>query len=222
MATFLDFQSIINFRLVSREWNTACLAILMKRGHYNLSHSTHGNERPELLKGAMKYSSWKISHSVYDSAELLHDNQMWLDVKSLTIHQQIPLTREFHRWAWETIESRCLNLQEITFMFESGDNSAEVDSEVESDYEQAIQGLPNASFPRISNLTSLASVHFKGIHDKTTAYFAQNLLQPCSNLCHLYFRTVCEPRNVRQDVGPTHLAYVIYISARSAHRVMSN
>jgi hypothetical protein len=35
MVTFLDFQSIINFRLVSREWNAACLPILMKRGTYN-------------------------------------------------------------------------------------------------------------------------------------------------------------------------------------------
>jgi hypothetical protein len=204
MATFLDFQSIINFRLVSREWNAACLPVLMKRGTYNLTQPCHDkDERLDLMEGAIKYSSWKISHSVYVSAHLLHDNGMWENVLSLTIHQQIPLSREFHRWAWEPIENRCPNLQELTFMFESVENSAEVDSEVESDYGLAIQGLPNASFPKIPNLTSLASVNFKGIHDKTTAYFAETLLQATtpSSLRHLFFCPIRQPNNVKKEIG---------------------
>jgi hypothetical protein len=204
IATFVDFQSLRHFRLVSREWNAACLPILMKRGTYNLTHPCHDkDERPDLMEGAMKYSSWKISHSVYESVKFLHDNEMWENVKSLTIHQQIPLKRGFHRWAWETIENRCPNLKELTLMFESVESSAEVDSEVESDYELAIQGIANASFPKISNLTSLASVHFKGIHDKTTAYFAEALLQATttSSLCHLFFCPIRQPNNVQKEIG---------------------
>jgi hypothetical protein len=178
IATFLDFQSLRQFRLVSRVWNSVCLPILMKRGTYNMGHPClDNNERADLFKGAIRYSSWKISHSVYESAKLLHDNQMWGNVRSLTIHEQIPLTRGFHRWAWEMIESRCPHLRELIVIFQGYDKSSEVNSEVESDYEEALQGLPNASFSKISNLTSLASVHFKGIWDKTTAYFAENLLQ---------------------------------------------
>jgi hypothetical protein len=88
-------------------------------------------------------------------------------------------------------------------MFESVESSAEVDSEVESDYELAIQGIANASFPKISNLTSLASVHFKGIHDKTTAYFAETLLQATttSSLCHLFFCPIRQPNNVQKEIG---------------------
>jgi hypothetical protein len=203
IATLLDFQSLRQFRLVSPQWNAVGLPILMKRGHYNLSHpSCLEIDRPDLIKGAIKYSSWKISHSVYESAELLHDHQIWQNVRSLSIQQPIPLTREFHRWAWQTIGTRCPNLQELTFMFESVHNSAEVDSEVESDYEAAIKGLPNGSFPKISNLTSLASVHFKGIHDNTTAYFAQHLLQACTtSLRHLYFCPIGETRHKNVDGG---------------------
>jgi hypothetical protein len=50
IATFLDFQSLLQFRLVSREWNSVALPILMKRGTYNLGHpSPHENKRPDLL-----------------------------------------------------------------------------------------------------------------------------------------------------------------------------
>jgi hypothetical protein len=187
VATFLDFQSLLQFRLVSREWNSIGLPILMKKGTYNLTHSTHGNERPDLLKGAIHYSSWKITHSVYESAELLQDDQMWRNVKSLIIHQRIPgLSRDFHVWAWETIQRRCSNLQEITFILQ-GVMNTKMNCEVLADYKLAIQGLPNASFPKISNLKHLSSVHFKGICDSITAYFAQNLLQACTNLRHLSF-----------------------------------
>jgi hypothetical protein len=112
---------------------------------------------------------------------------MWRNVKSLTIHQRIPgLSRGFHVWAWETIESRCPNLQELTFSFRSVMNT-KIKPEVLSDYELAIQGLPNASFPKISNLRNLSSVHFKGICGSIAAYFAQNLLQACTHLRHLSF-----------------------------------
>jgi hypothetical protein len=57
VATFLDFQSLLQFRLVSHEWNDVGLPILMKKGYYNFTHSRHGNERPDLLKGAIHYSS---------------------------------------------------------------------------------------------------------------------------------------------------------------------
>jgi hypothetical protein len=167
----------------------------MKRGTYNLTHpSPHENERPDLYRDAIKYSSWKISHSVYMSAKLLYDNERWENVRSLTIHQFHPLTREFYRWAWETIETRCSNLLELTLIFE-GDSESNLDTEVESDYQLAVQGLPNVSFPNISNLKSLASVHFKGIYDKTTAYFAENLLQATttSSLRHLHFCPIVEP-----------------------------
>jgi hypothetical protein len=208
IALFLDFQSLRQFRLVSREWNAACLPILMKRGHYNLSHPCDDNDkRADLYRGAINYSSWKISHSVYESAELLHDNEMWENVRSLSIHQFRPLTREFHRWAWETIgETRCPNLQELTFSFENvdvcDDDSPYVNTEIESDYGQAIQGLPNASFPNISNLSNLTSVHFKGICDKTTAYFAQHLLAASTpSLRHLYFCPIGESDDVYMDRG---------------------
>jgi hypothetical protein len=207
IATFLDFQSLRQFRLVSREWSAACLPILMKRGHYNLSHPCHDNEeRADLYQGAMHYSSWKISHSVFESAEILHDNQRWENVRSLTIHQFIPLSREFHLWAWETIEEVCCpNLQELTLIFEAHyDDCSKVDSEVESDYEQAIKGLPNASFPNnISNLMNLTSVHFKGIYDKTTAYFAQKLLHATTptSLRHLHFCPIRPPNYVQLDIG---------------------
>jgi hypothetical protein len=187
VATFLDFQSLLQFRLVSHEWNAIGLPILMKKGYYNLTHLTHENERPDLLKGASNYSSWKITHSVYKSAELLHDDQMWRNVKSLIIQQRIPgLTRDFHVWAWETIQIRCPNLQEITFILQ-GVMNTKINPEELSDYELAIQGLPNASFPKISNLPHLSSVHFKGICDSITAYFAQTLLQACPNLRNLSF-----------------------------------
>jgi hypothetical protein len=193
VATFLDFQSLRQFRLVSREWNAIGLPNLMKRGYYNLSHSSHGNERPDLLKGASNYSSWKITHSVYESAELLQDDQMWRNVKSLAIHQRITgLSRGFHVWVWETIQSRCPNLQEITFILQGVMNS-KINPEELSDYELAIQGLPNASFPKICNLRHLSSVHFKGICDSITAYFAQNLLQACPNLRHLSFCSLRGP-----------------------------
>jgi hypothetical protein len=174
IATFLDFQSLRQFSLASREWNLAGMPILMKRGTYNLSHPCHGNEeRSDLHKEAIHFSSWKISHSVYESAEFLHDKQIWQSLKSLTIHQPIPLNRGFCSWAWETIQTRCPNLQEISFTFERSFN-IEPESRVKSDYETAIQGLPNASFPKISNLRNLTSVTFKGICDKTTAYFASS------------------------------------------------
>jgi hypothetical protein len=152
-----------------------------------MSSSCLGNKRPDLYRGATKYSSWKISLSVYQSSELLQDDQIWRNVKSLTIYQRIPgLSRGFYVWAWETIENRCPNLQELTFIFRSVMNT-KGKREVLSDYQLAIQGLPNASFPKISNLTHLSSVHFKGICDRTTAYFAENLLQACTNLRHLSF-----------------------------------
>jgi hypothetical protein len=44
ISTFLDFKSLRQFRLVSREWNAASLPILMKRGNYNLSHPCDDNE----------------------------------------------------------------------------------------------------------------------------------------------------------------------------------
>jgi hypothetical protein len=200
IATFLDFQSIRQFRLVCREWNAAGTGILMKRGYYALTYLCKENERSDLCRGASHYSSWKISHSIYESAEILHDNEMWGNVRSLTIHQLIPLSREFHSWAWETIQSRCPNLQEISFIFERFFNTAP-ESEVESDYERAVEGLPNASFPKISNLTKLVSVHFKGIYDKTTAYFARNLLQACTpNLRHLSFCPITEPLDLDLEV----------------------
>jgi hypothetical protein len=199
IATFLDFQSLRPFRLVSREWNAAGLSILMKRGHYNLTHRCHGNERSVLFKRATNFSSWKISHSVYESAEFLHDNQIWQSLKSLTIHQPIPLTREFCRWAWETIQTRCPNLQEMIFIFESVVDS-ERDREVKLDYKQARNGTPNSSFPTISSLRTLVSVRFKGICDKTTVYFAQNLLQACTNLRHLRFSLFSKWENGDQHV----------------------
>jgi hypothetical protein len=200
-ATFLDFHSLRLFRLVSREWNAAALPILMKRGNYNLSHKCHRNEREDLIKGAIHYSSWKISHSVYKSAELLHDNGMWQNVSSLTIHQRIPLSREFLRWAWETIETRCLKLQDPSFnlIFHPVEDFQLTSTTVVSDYEEAITGLPNSSFPRINDLSNLSSIQFKGIHDKTTAYFAQNLIQACRNLRHLSFCPITEPRDVKLD-----------------------
>jgi hypothetical protein len=201
MVTFLDFKSIRQFRLVCHEWNAACLPILMKRGCYNLTQRRHGrDECVDLYRGAKHYFSWKISHSVYKSREILHDNGMWQNVKSLTIHQMIPLSRKFHRWAWQTIETRCPNLQEIQFIFKSIPNS-QPERKVESDYKRAMNQKPNASFPKISNLRNLTSVQFKGIYNKTTAYFAQNLLQACTHLRHLYFFPICEPRNVKIDEG---------------------
>jgi hypothetical protein len=212
IATFLDFNSIRQFRLISREWNAAFLPILMKRGHYNLIRSSYGNEeRLDLLEGAEHYSSWKLSYSVYNSANFLHDNlllrnQMWGNVRSLSIHQPTPLSREFHRWVWKTLEEvRCPNLQELTLILEARyDGDEEVDSEVESVYEQAILGLPNASFPNnASNLRlNLSSLHFKGIYDKTTAYFAQNLLQATTpSLRHLHFCPIRPPSDVYKDIG---------------------
>jgi hypothetical protein len=199
IVTFLDFQSIKRFRLVSLEWNAACLPILMKRGYYNLTHSTYEDERPDLLKGAKHYSSWKISRSVYQSSEILQDDRIWQNVKSLTIHQKIPLFSGFHSWTWETIQSRCPNLQELTFIFQPILNT-NVRSNVLADYEKAIQGLPNTCFPKISRLRNLSSLHFKGIYDKTTAYFAQHLLQATtSKLRHLYFCPIRPPRNVNVD-----------------------
>jgi hypothetical protein len=205
IATFLDFQSIRKFRLVSSQWNAAGTGILLKRGYYDLTYPCHENELPDLYRGAIHYSSWKISHSVYVSAELLHDHQMWQNVRSLTIHQLIPLTREFHRWAWETIQTRCPNLQEITFIFEHIPNSQPetpipYSRKVYKDYKRAIRGKPNASFPRISNLRDLASVQFKGIYDNMMAYFAQNLLQACTNLRHLYFCPIGQPTKDQLEV----------------------
>jgi hypothetical protein len=202
IATFLDFQSIRQLRLVSREWNFAGTGILMKRGYYDLTYPCHENERSDLYRGAINYSSWKISRSVYQSSELLHENQIWQNVSSLTIHQLIPLFSGFHRWALETIGSRCPNLQELIIIFKPVFNSTDR-SRVVSDYEDSIQGLPNnnASFPNeISNLRHLSSVHFKGICEKTTAIFAQNLLQACTNLRHLSFCPIGEPSNVRLDL----------------------
>jgi hypothetical protein len=153
IATFLDFQSLRQFSLVSREWNAAGMSILMKRGYYDLTDSCHGNdERSDLHKEAIKFSSWKISHSVYESAQFPHDNRIWQSLKSLTIHQTIPFNRGFCSWAWETIQTRCPNLQEIIFIFESVVDS-ELDREVYMDYEQASNGTPNSSFPTISSLS---------------------------------------------------------------------
>jgi hypothetical protein len=199
IATFLDFQSIRHFRLVCREWNAAGTGILMKRGYYDLTHTCHGNEeRRDLLEGAKHYSSWKISHSVYKSSKILHDNGMWGNVRSLSIHTCLPLTREFHCWAWETImESRCPNLQELTISFESASSVPPHHPEVVSDYKQAITtGTSNPSFPQISSLKNLVSVHFKGICDGITAYFAQHLLQTGTpSLRHLFFCPITEPRD---------------------------
>jgi hypothetical protein len=170
IATFLDFQSLRQFRLVSREWNAAFLPILMKRGTYNLIHFSYGNEeRADLVEGAKHYSSWKLTRTVYKSSGILQDNGMWENVRSLTIKTWIPLGRELLRWAWETIGSHCADVQELTVIFESFEDYYEVDCEVVSDYEQAIQGLPNPSFPNISRLN--------GICDEITAHFAQHLLQ---------------------------------------------
>jgi hypothetical protein len=180
IATFLDFQSLRQFSLVSREWNAAGMSILMKRGHYNLTHHCHGiDERSDLHKGAIRFSSWKISHSVYESAEFLHDNGIWQSLKSLTIHHRIPFKRGFCSWAWETIQNRCPNLQEFTLIVESIVDS-ERDREVKLDYKQARNGIPNSSFPRIPSLRNLVSVRFKGTCDKTTVYFAQNLFEACT------------------------------------------
>jgi hypothetical protein len=93
IAPFLDFQSLLQFRLVSREWNAAFLPILMKRGTYNLICSSYGKKRPGLFRGAINYSSWKISHSVYNSCKILHDNGMWQNVRSLSIYTWVPLQR---------------------------------------------------------------------------------------------------------------------------------
>jgi hypothetical protein len=202
IATFLDFQSLRQFRLVSAEWNAAGAGILMKRGYYDLTYPCHENERPDLYRGAIHYASWKISRSVYQSSELLHDNQIWQNVSSLTIHQLIPLFSGFHRWAWETIQSRCPNLQELIIIFKPVFNSTDR-SRVVSDYEESIQGLPNNNLSfsnEISNLRHLSSVHFKGICEKTTAFFAQNLLQACTNLRHVSFCPIGEPCNVRLDL----------------------
>jgi hypothetical protein len=126
---------------------------------------------------------------------------MWTNVKSLTIQQPIPLSREFHRWVWQTLQTRCPYLHELTLSFEQ-DRKSKLNSQVESDYQKAIHGLPNPSFPNISNLTNLKSIHFKGIHDKLTAYFAQNLLQDCTpNLRHLHFCPITQPIDVLQDTG---------------------
>jgi hypothetical protein len=202
IATFLDFQSLRHFRLLSREWNAACLPVLMKRGTYNLTHSCHSNERVDLYKGAMDHSSWKISHSVYMSAELLHDNQMWQNVRSLTIHQLTPHTRRFYHWAWGAIqETRCPNLQELTLIFERNDDDfSEVDAEVESDYKQAIMGTPNPSFPKLFSQKSLVSVEFRGISDKRTAYFATILLEACTSLRRLSFCAIGQPANGDENV----------------------
>jgi hypothetical protein len=200
IATFLDFNSIRQFRLISREWNAAFLPILMKRGTYNLIRSSYGNEeRRDLLEGAKHYSSWKISHSVYKSSEILHDTGMWGNVRSLTINTWLPLKREFLCWAWETIQSHCADVQELTVIFEPIFNS-KLDSEVVSDYEQAIQRLPNPSFPNISRLNNLVSVHFKGICDEITAYFAQHLLQATTpSLRYLSFCPISEPNDSSRE-----------------------
>jgi hypothetical protein len=202
IATFLDFQSLRQFRLLSPEWNAACLAILMKRGTYNLNRKCDDDvERADLYGGAKHYSSWKISYSVYSSAKLLHDKRMWGNVSSLTIHQSLSLSRGFVRWAWETIESRCPNLQDLTVIFENFSHHG-VDRKVDFDYEQAIQGTPNESFPKIANLSNLCSVHFRGICDKRTAYFAQNLLQATtSSLRHLHFCPITKPGLFPADTG---------------------
>jgi hypothetical protein len=204
IATFLDFQSIRQFRLVSREWNSAGTAILMKRGYYDLTYPCHEHELLDLYRGAIHYSSWKISHSVYESAQLLHDNEIWRSIRSLGIHQPFPLTREFHSWAWETIENRCPKLQEVTFVFRPN-SSVQPESEVASDYQQAIQGPPNPSFPKIPSLRNLVSVHFKGICEKTTAYFAQHLLAATTpSLRHLYFCPISEPTDLKLESGEVY------------------
>jgi hypothetical protein len=219
IATFLDFQSLRLFRLVSPEWNAASLAILMKRGTYNLTHKCYGSERADLYRGANHYSSWKISHSVFESAELLHDKQRWGNVRSLTIHQLTPLSKEFHRWAWETIQSRCPNLQELTLIFESICYS-QPERKVYRDYKRAINEKPNASFPKISNLRNLTCVTFRGICDKTTAYFAQNLLQACTtNLRQLYFCPIGETRHKNVDGGEE---YRIFDYLKQNPRLLSN
>jgi hypothetical protein len=204
IATFLDFHSLRQFRLVSHEWDSACLPILMKRGTYDLTWFCRRCQSPDesFYKGAIHYSSWKITHSVYESAKLLADNGMWQNVKSLTIHENTPVSREFHSWAWETIQTRCPNLQELTFIFPfvAYLSKPKLSSEVVSDYEQAIQGLPNASFPKISNLRNLTSVQFKGIYDKATAYLAENLLQACPNLRHLSFSQIHKRGNADDNV----------------------
>jgi hypothetical protein len=201
IAPFLDFQSLRKFRLVSREWNAACLPILMKRSYYNLTHPNcyFGNDYRDLYPGAKHYSSWKISHSAYKSTKILQHNEMWQNLNTLTIHQQLPLSREFNSWCWETIATRCPNLQELTFIFETTYDS-KLDSEIELDYEQANVGMPNVSFPKISNLPNLTSVRFEGIYDKRTAYFAQNLLQACINLRHLYFCPIGKSGKGDEDV----------------------
>jgi hypothetical protein len=118
---------------------------------------------------------------------------MWHNLKSLTIHEENnPLMKQFNSWTWETITSRCSNLQEITFIFGTV-YRYKTDREVEPDIERAMQGLPNNSFPKISNLTSLTSVTFEGISDMITAYFAQTLLRACNNLSHLYFCPIGRP-----------------------------
>jgi hypothetical protein len=51
IATFLDFQTLRPFRLVSREWNAAGMSMLMKRGYVDLSQLCQGNEeRSDLHK----------------------------------------------------------------------------------------------------------------------------------------------------------------------------
>jgi hypothetical protein len=124
---------------------------------------------------------------------------MWGNLSSLTIHHRIPLSREFLRWAWETVESRCPNLRDLIVIFQSVEDTELRSTAVVSDYEQAIQGQPNASFPKISKLTNLSSIQFKGICDKLTAHFAQILLQSCANLRHLSFCPIAEPTNVKLD-----------------------
>jgi hypothetical protein len=161
IATFLDFQSLRQFRLVSREWNAAAVPILMKRGYYNLTHRYCRYDRSELIVGVTDYTSWKISHSVFVSDGLLYDNELWKNVKSLTIHQFLPLSREFHRWAWQTIQNRCPNLQELSVIFEPG-HKANLDRKVLADFQQAILRLPNKSFPNdISGIRNLTSVKLR-------------------------------------------------------------
>jgi hypothetical protein len=219
IATFLDFQSLRLFRLVSPEWNAACLAILMKRGTYKLTHKCNGSERADLYQGANHYSSWKISHSVYESAKILHDKQRWGNVRSLTIHQLTPLSKEFHCWAWETIQSRCPNLEELTFIFETISYS-QPEREVYKDYKRAIKEKPIASFPKISNLRNLKCVTFRGIYNNTTAYFAQHLLQACTtSLRHLYFCPMGEAGHKNLDEGE---AYRIFDYLKQNPRLLSN
>jgi hypothetical protein len=125
---------------------------------------------------------------------------MWQNVMSLAIHKQTPLRREFHRWSWETIQTHCPNLQEVTFIFEPVSSYLQPERKVYKDDKRSIIEKQNASFPRISTLRNIASGRFKGIYNKTTAYFAQILLQAFTNLRHLHFCQIGQPINVQPDV----------------------